>query len=81
MQGSDAQDTKLKQTGAFRQLKQMLQDSTGDRWYQNKLTPDETRIFGEYDLAYNKLATETNFPLGGYGTDRNSGRNSTHGIR
>src|SRR4029077_12825870 len=69
IQGSSPQDTKLKQYGAFRQLRQIVQDSTGDRWFQNKLTPDETRIYGEYDVAYNKLGTETDFPLGGYGTD------------
>lgn len=69
IQGNDPQDTKLKQTGAFRQLRQIVQDSTGDRWFSNQLTPDERRIYGEYDVAYNKLGTETNFPLGGYGTD------------
>jgi hypothetical protein len=70
IQGSDPQDTMLRQTGAFRQLKQILQDTTGDRWYNNQLTPDETRIFGEYDVAYNNLGKQTDFPLGGYGTDR-----------
>jgi len=69
IQGSDPKDTKLKQYGAFRQLRQIVQDSTGDRWFQNKLTPDETRIYGQYDVAYNKLGTELDFPLGGYGTD------------
>ena len=69
IQGSSPQDTALRQTGAFRQLKQILQDSTGDRWLRNQLTPDETRIYGEYDVAYNTLGKQTNFPLGGYGTD------------
>ena len=70
IQGSDPKDTMLRQTGAFRQLKQILQDSTGDRWFRNQLTPDETRIYGEYDVAYNTLGKQTDFPLGGYGTDR-----------
>jgi hypothetical protein len=69
MQGSDPKDTKLKQYGAFRQLRQIVQDSTGDRWLSNQVTPDETRIYGEYDIAFNKLGTELDFPLGGYGTD------------
>ncbi len=70
IQGSDPKDTMLRQTGAFRQLKQILQDTIGDRWLRNQLTPDETRIYGEYDVAYNTLGKQSDFPLGGYGTDR-----------
>ena len=64
--GTDANDTTNLHLGAFREFKQMIQDLAGSRWYRNQLTPDETRIFGDYDLAYNKIAKPLNFPLDGY---------------
>jgi hypothetical protein len=66
LKGSDAGDTTNRQLGAFRQLKQVIQDLAGSRWFRNQLTADEKRIYGEYDLAYNKIAQPLNFPLDGY---------------
>ncbi len=66
LKGSDANDTTNRQLGAFRQLKLVIQDLAGSRWYKNQLTADEKRIYGEYDLAYNKIAQPLNFPLDGY---------------
>lgn len=66
IQGSDPQDTKLRQIGAFRQLKKILEDTTGSRWFHGQLSPGETRIYMEYNLAYEQLAKPLNYPVGGY---------------
>jgi hypothetical protein len=66
LKGSDAADTINRQLGAFREFKQFIEDLAGTRWYKNQLTADEKRIYGEYDLAYNKIAQPLNFPLDGY---------------
>jgi len=62
LKGSSASDTTIRQIAAFRQFKQMIQVLAGSRYYQHQLTPDETRIYGQYDLQYNKLAQPLNFP-------------------
>lgn len=66
MKGSDAKDTANRQMGAFEQLKTILQDLAGSRYLRGQLTPDEGRIRGNYDLAYNNLAKPLNFPDDGY---------------
>lgn len=66
MKGSDAKDTANRQMGAFEQLKTILQNLAGSRWMRGQLTPDEARIRGNYDLAYNNLAKPLNFPDDGY---------------
>jgi hypothetical protein len=64
--GSDAKDTLNCQMATFLQLKKILQDLSGPRWLRGQLTPDEARIHGNYDLAYNNLAKPLNFPDDGY---------------
>ena len=62
VKGSSASDTTIRQIAAFRQFKQIIQVLAGSRYYQHQLTPDETRIYGAYDLQYNNLAKPLNFP-------------------
>ena len=62
LKGSSASDTTIRQIAAFRQFKQIIQVLAGSRYYQHQLTPDETRIYGQYDVQYNKLAQPLNFP-------------------
>lgn len=64
--GSDARDTLNRQMASFLQLKKILEDLAGSRWLRGQLTPDEARIHGNYDLAYNNLARPLNFPDDGY---------------
>jgi hypothetical protein len=66
LKGTDAKDTTNLELGTFRQLKQMIQDLAGSRWFHNQLTPDESRLLGAYDLAYNNLAKPLNFPFDNY---------------
>jgi hypothetical protein len=62
VKGNRASDTTIRQIAAFRQFKQIIQVLAGSRYYQHQLTPDETRIYGAYDVQYNKLAQPLNFP-------------------
>ena len=64
--GSDAKDTLNRQMASFLQLKKILEDLAGPRWLRGQFTPDEARIHGNYDLAYNNLAKPLNFPDDGY---------------
>ena len=66
MKGSSAQDTLYRQLGAFRQLKQFIEDLAGQRWYNGQLTADERQIHANYDLAYNNLAKPLHYPLDDY---------------
>ena len=66
VKGSDAKDTVNRQMASFLQLKKILEDLAGTRWLRGQLTPDESRIHGNYDLAYNNLAKPLNFPDDGY---------------
>lgn len=71
LKGSSPQDTTNLQLGAFRQFKKMIEDLAGSRWFHNQLTPDERRIYGDYDVAYNNLAKPLNYPFDGYFGMRN----------
>ena len=64
--GTDAKDTLNRQMASFLQLKKILEDLSGSRWLRGQLTPDEARIHGNYDVAYNNLAKPLNFPDDGY---------------
>ena len=53
MQAGDPAETAARQMGAFWQLKQMVEDMAGTRFYQKGgLTPDETRMRQAYYTAY-----------------------------
>ena len=52
VQGSDPRDTAAKQMGAFWQLQQMIEELAGDRRWRNQLTPDESRMIGQYRYGY-----------------------------
>jgi hypothetical protein len=66
LKGSDAKDTLNRQLGAFEYFKQMIQDLAGDRYFKSGFMPDEARLWGAYNLAYNNLAKPLNFPIDGY---------------
>jgi hypothetical protein len=52
MQASDPAETAARQMGAFWQLKQMIEDMAGPRFYKPGLTPDEARMRQAYYTAY-----------------------------
>jgi hypothetical protein len=52
MQASDPAETAARQMGAFWQLKQMVEDMAGPRFYKPGLTPDEARMRQAYYTAY-----------------------------
>lgn len=62
LKGSNASDTTIRQIAAFRQFKQFIEVLAGSRFYHGQMTPDEKRIYGDYDVQYNKLAQPLNFP-------------------
>lgn len=62
VKGSSASDTTVRQIATLREFKQMIQDLAGSRWLHGQLTPDESRVWGAYDVAYNNLARPLNFP-------------------
>ncbi len=55
IQGSDATDTLNRQMGAMFQLRRMVEDAAGPRQFRG-MTPDEGRLIGEYNYAYDRLS-------------------------
>jgi hypothetical protein len=66
LKGTDAQDTTNLELGTLRQLPQFIEDLAGQRWIHNQMTPDESRLIGDYTLAYNNLAKPLNYPFDNY---------------
>jgi hypothetical protein len=66
LKGTDAKDTTNLELGTLRQLPQFIEDLAGQRWIHNQMTPDESRLIGAYNLAYNNLAKPLNFPFDNY---------------
>jgi len=66
MKTADPDETAARQMGALLQLKKMIEDAAGPRFFSrtNGLTPDETRLRQQYYTAYYKIAQSK--PL--YGT-------------
>lgn len=52
IKGTDALDTAARQIGAFWQLRKIVEQMSGFRYYQNRLTPEEGRLIGQYNLGY-----------------------------
>lgn len=66
LKGTDAKDTTNLELGTFRQLPQFIEDLAGQRWFHNQMTPDEARLIGVYNLAYDNLAKPLNYPFDNY---------------
>jgi hypothetical protein len=62
VKGSSASDTTIRQIAALRQFKHFIEILAGSRFLRGQLTPDEKRIYGDYDVQYNNLAKPLNFP-------------------
>jgi hypothetical protein len=56
MQANDPAETAARQMGTFLQLKGIIENLAGPRKYHNQMTPDETRLIGEYYAAYAHIA-------------------------
>jgi tetratricopeptide (TPR) repeat protein len=58
VQGSDPVETVARQMGAFLQLKKIIEDAAGPRFFSrtNGLTPDELRIRQDYYTAYFQIS-------------------------
>src|SRR5450755_936240 len=57
-QTSDTAETAARQMGALLQLKKMIEDAAGPRFFDRRagLTPDETRIRQDYYTAYYRIS-------------------------
>ena len=57
-QTADPAETTARQMGALLQLKKMIEDAAGPRFFDRRvgLTPDETRICQNYYTAYYRLS-------------------------
>jgi hypothetical protein len=57
-QTADAAETTARQMGALLQLKKMIEDAAGPRFFDRRvgLTPDETRICQDYYTAYYRIS-------------------------
>ena len=57
-QTADAAETAARQMGALLQLKKMIEDAAGPRFFDRRvgLTPDETRIRQDYYTAYYRIS-------------------------
>lgn len=56
MQASDPDETAAKQMAAFWQLKQMIEDLAGARFYKPGLTPEEAKLRQAYYTAYYQIS-------------------------
>lgn len=66
LKGTNAQDTTYLELGTLRQLPQFIEDLAGQRWIHNQMTPDESRLIGDYTAAYGNLAKPLNYPFDNY---------------
>src|ERR1700676_2804330 len=78
-QTADAAETAARQMGALLQLKKMIEDAAGPRFFDRRagLTPDETRICQDYYTAYYRISqSKEEFKkftaMRGYDIDRKS---------
>lgn len=66
MQASDPDETAARQMGAFWQLKQMIEEMAGPRFYKPGLTPEEAKLRQAYYTAYWQISQSKpqykNFP-------------------
>lgn len=56
MQASDPDETAARQMGAFWQLKTMIEEIAGPRYYRPGLTPDEAKLRQAYYTAYFQIS-------------------------
>jgi hypothetical protein len=56
IKGTSPMDTAARQVGAFWQLRQIIETLAGPRLWRGQLTPEETRLVGEYNLGYRQAA-------------------------
>jgi hypothetical protein len=56
MQASDPDETAARQMAAFMQLKTMIEDLAGPRYYKPGLTPEETKLRQAYYTAYYQIS-------------------------
>src|SRR5687768_5426936 len=56
LKGADPMDSAARQMGAFWQLQEVVKELSGFRFVRNQLTPDESRLLGEYSTAYQAIS-------------------------
>lgn len=56
MQASDPDETAARQMGAFWQLKTMIEEIAGPRYYKPGLTPEEAKLRQAYYTAYSQIS-------------------------
>src|SRR6202790_5634495 len=78
-QTADTAETAARQMGALLQLKKMIEDAAGPRFFDRRvgLTPDETRICQDYYTAYYRISQSKDeykkfTAMKGYDIDRKS---------